>query len=180
MNVLSNDFDAEGDPLTVNSALVSEPSNGVAVVQNGKECSADWIACWLPSKGSVPPLTTVAALSLTPSPLTLCTRPDGTILYTPNSSFSGQDSFVYEISDGQGGTATATVTVTVGSQANSNPVANDDAASASYETPVTVAVLTNDSDADGDSLSVAPTLVSGPSSGTATVNNGKPALVDWR
>ena len=85
---------------------------------------------------------------------------------------------MYEISDGQGGTATATATVTVGSQANSNPVANDDAVSASYETPVTFAVLTNDSDVDGDSLSVATTLVSGPSSGTATVNNGKPALVD--
>ena len=129
----------------------------------------------------VPPLTAVAALSLTLSPLLLFAPIlDGTILYTPDSSFSGQDSFVYEISDGQGGTATATVTVTVGSQANSNPVANDDAASASYETPVTVAVLTNDSDVDGDSLSVATALVSGPSSGTATVNNGKPASVDWR
>ena len=36
-----------------------------------------------------------------------------TISYTPNSYFSGNDSFVYEVSDGYGNTATATVTVTV-------------------------------------------------------------------
>ena len=36
-----------------------------------------------------------------------------TITYTPNSYFSGADSFVYEVSDGYGNTATATVTVTV-------------------------------------------------------------------
>ena len=36
-----------------------------------------------------------------------------TISYTPNSYFSGADSFVYEVSDGYGNTATATVTLTV-------------------------------------------------------------------
>lgn len=38
---------------------------------------------------------------------------DGTITYTPNSGFSGADSFTYTISDGSGGNDTATVNVTV-------------------------------------------------------------------
>jgi len=40
---------------------------------------------------------------------------DGTFTYTPNAGFSGTDSFVYQISDGNGGLAVATVTITVGS-----------------------------------------------------------------
>ena len=39
---------------------------------------------------------------------------DGTVVtYTPNSGFSGSDSFTYLINDGNGGTDTGEVTVTV-------------------------------------------------------------------
>jgi DNA/RNA endonuclease G (NUC1) len=38
---------------------------------------------------------------------------DGKILYTPNPNQNGADSFVYAISDGQGGTATAAVNVSI-------------------------------------------------------------------
>jgi hypothetical protein len=38
---------------------------------------------------------------------------DGTFTYTPNDNFNGTDSFVYEVSDGNGGSAQATVNVTV-------------------------------------------------------------------
>lgn len=41
---------------------------------------------------------------------------NGKILYTPNSGFTGSDSFTYIVSDGKGGTASATVTVNVGEQ----------------------------------------------------------------
>jgi hypothetical protein len=40
-------------------------------------------------------------------------NPDNTITYTPDSGFTGTDSFTYTISDGNGGTDSATVTVTV-------------------------------------------------------------------
>ncbi|MBT8095872.1 MAG: S8 family serine peptidase [Woeseia sp.] len=43
-------------------------------------------------------------------------NPDDTITYTPNPSFSGGDSFTYEITDSNGASDTATVTVTVGGQ----------------------------------------------------------------
>ena len=38
---------------------------------------------------------------------------DGTVTYTPDSGFSGDDSFDYTVSDGNGGTATGTVSVGV-------------------------------------------------------------------
>lgn len=38
---------------------------------------------------------------------------DGSITYTPNADFSGNDSFTYTIDDGNGGTNSATVSVTV-------------------------------------------------------------------
>ncbi|WP_370304219.1 cadherin-like domain-containing protein [Pseudooceanicola sp.] len=44
---------------------------------------------------------------------TLAWNADGSFTYTPNGGFSGEDSFTYEVSDGNGGTAEATVTITV-------------------------------------------------------------------
>ncbi len=40
-------------------------------------------------------------------------NPDGTITYTPAIDFNGVDSFMYSLSDGNGGTDTAIVTITV-------------------------------------------------------------------
>jgi Bacterial Ig domain/RTX calcium-binding nonapeptide repeat (4 copies) len=44
---------------------------------------------------------------------TLVLNADGSFVYTPDSTFSGTDSFTYTISDGHGGFSTATVTITV-------------------------------------------------------------------
>ncbi len=38
---------------------------------------------------------------------------DGRVVYTPDNGFSGEDSFTYQVSDGEGGTDTARVDVTV-------------------------------------------------------------------
>ncbi len=45
------------------------------------------------------------------------------VTYTPNLSFTGEDSFSYTVSDGNGGTDTASVTITVNA-ANAKPTAN--------------------------------------------------------
>jgi VCBS repeat-containing protein len=48
-----------------------------------------------------------------PSNGELVLNADGSFIYTPNNNFNGTDSFVYEVSDGNGGTAQATATITV-------------------------------------------------------------------
>jgi VCBS repeat-containing protein len=93
---------------------------------------------------------------------------DGTYTYTPDPGFSGQDTFTYEASDGNGGTDIATVTITIDAAPNNAPVAvKDYNAMTTCDITVTGNVLDNDSDADCDGLTA--TLVSGPASGTATL-----------
>ncbi|MBS0262864.1 MAG: cellulose binding domain-containing protein [Planctomycetes bacterium] len=46
-------------------------------------------------------------------------KTDGSVSYTPKSTFAGADSFTYTVSDGHGGTAKATVKLTVGTPSSS-------------------------------------------------------------
>ena len=71
INVLSNDIDPDGDPLSL--SVLTQPSNGTATV---------------PAQGDI-------------------------IVYSPETGFSGTDSFTYQISDGNGATDTASVVITV-------------------------------------------------------------------
>lgn len=76
------------------------------------------------------------------------------LTYTPAIGFTGNESIVYTVSDGAGGTDSATVNITV-NEVNQNPIANDDNASLLEDAgPVTVNVLANDSDGNGDSLTI--------------------------
>ncbi|WP_221797202.1 beta strand repeat-containing protein [Oceanobacter mangrovi] len=103
----------------------------------------------------------------------LALNADGTFTYTPDANFNGTDSFVYEVSDGNGGTAQATVTITV-DPINDNPVAVNDAYSTNEDTTLTTTlandILGNDSDLDGDSLTVNTTPVTDVSHGSLTLN----------
>ncbi len=111
---------------------------------------------------------TVAAITQQPSSGTAQIA-NNKVTYTPNTGFSGQDVFNYQISDGQA-TAEATVTITVSSAPNQAPVAQADSASVMAGASVTLNVLANDNDADGDALTVLG-IVSAPLNGTATLNN---------
>lgn len=94
---------------------------------------------------------------------------DGTITYTPNSQYVGDDSFTYTVTDDDGGTDTATVTLTVTAEPDA-PIANDDTASTNEEEGVTIAVLTNDAEVDGQDISIV-SFTQG-SDGTVEQNNG--------
>ncbi|GIT86743.1 S-layer family protein [Roseobacter sp. OBYS 0001] len=84
----------------------------------------------------------------------------GTFSYDTNGAFdtlnageTATDSFVYTLSDGNGGTDTATATITINGDADA-PVAVDDSAATDEATAVTGDVLANDTDANGDTLLV--------------------------
>lgn len=73
----------------------------------------------------------------------------GSITYTPDDNFYGQDSFAYRVQDNDGEWSNAaTVTLTVES-VNDAPLANNDAATLDEDTEVTIDLLANDSDIDG-------------------------------
>ena len=98
------------------------------------------------------------------------------VTYTPNSGFSGADSFDYTVSDGTD-TATGTVTITVAA-GNNPPVATDDAVTTPQDTPVDVDVVANDTDLDPeDTLSI--TAVTAPSNGTAMITSGSSTTVTY-
>ncbi|MGY5862433.1 MAG: Ig-like domain-containing protein, partial [Candidatus Thorarchaeota archaeon] len=106
--VLANDFDGDGDALTVQ--LISGPSHG-----------------------------------------SLIFNADGSFIYTPDANWFGEDSFVYEASDGAL-TNTATVTITVNS-VNDAPVAVDDYVVTDEDTPIIIDYMANDYDIEGHTLS---------------------------
>ncbi len=89
------------------------------------------------------------------------------ILYLPNPSFVGTDSFQYEMTAG-GHVSRATVTVQVSS--NQPPVAVDDSATVAQASPSDLSVLNNDYDPDNDSISVSENgIVVAPRHGSAEV-----------
>jgi len=96
----------------------------------------------------------------------------GSFTYTPVLNFNGEDSFVYQIDDGNGGMASATVTLVV-NPVNDDPVANDDIYQFNQDTTLNVdaasGVLSNDADIDGDMLTAM--LLEGPANGELSFND---------
>ena len=68
---------------------------------------------------------------------------DGTFTYTPDANFNGTDSFTYQISDGNGGTAQATASITVNA-VNSVPEIIDLDANVAFAEGMTPIVLDSD------------------------------------
>ncbi|BAP58128.1 VCBS repeat-containing protein [Thioploca ingrica] len=118
-------------------------------------------------------LTVVVPTASQPSHGTLTQNPDGSLTYTPNANFCGEDSYTYQAkdpADAQSNLATVTITVTC---VNDPPVANPDSYTTNEDETLTVqatGVLGNDTDSDmGDVLTVViPTTQ--PSHGTLTQN----------
>jgi len=111
-----------------------------------------------------------AVLASGPSHGTLTLNDDGSFAYTPNTGFTGSDSFTYKAADDVSQSSSATVTLNVHSS-NQAPTANADSVTAIHDTPLTVdplGILANDTDPDGDPLT--SVLVSGPSHGTLNLN----------
>ncbi|WP_208348979.1 calcium-binding protein [Pseudaestuariivita rosea] len=132
IDVLSNDTDADGDPLTVTQVAGQAISAGQSVTL---------------VSGAIVTLLANGQLQF-----------DQNGAYDSlNDSDSAIETIAYTISDGQGGTSTAELAVTIageGVAANGTPVAVDDAVTVAEEAVVDIDVLSNDSDADGDPLTI--------------------------
>jgi VCBS repeat-containing protein len=114
------------------------------------------------------PLT--AVLGAGPAHGTLTLNADGSFTYTPNTNYSGPDSFTYRASDGAATSDPATVSITV-RNINDPPVAVADTYTVDEDQTLSVAlpgVLGNDTDPDGDPLTTR--LISGPAHGSLTLN----------
>jgi hypothetical protein len=112
------------------------------------------------------PLT--AQLVTGPANGTLTLNSDGSFTYTPNPGFSGNDSFMYQASDGITTSSSATVTITV----SSSPVANNDEFATGMNQTLSIAgpgVLWNDVAPSGQTLTAV--LNTGPADGTLALNS---------
>ena len=83
-----------------------------------------------------------------------------TVTYSPNGDFLGNDSFEFEVDDGNGGTDTATVSIVVTD--NGPPLAFNQALVTSGD--VNLPITLSGSDPDGDTLTFS--IVSGPTAGS--------------
>ena len=143
-NLLVNDSDVDGDPLTLTSFTIS-----------GNTYAA----------GSTVFLTGVGSIVV---------NSDGSFTFTPAPNYTGAVPPVdYAISDGHGGTDIGTLIITITS-VNDAPVAIVDYYSTNEDTPLSVVlpgVMLNDSDSDaGDLLTVSMTGTATSQGGTVTLN----------
>ena len=116
------------------------------------------------------PLTATLVDDATHGELTL--NADGSFSYTPETGFTGSDTFTYMANDGTADGNVVTVTLTVTPEGTGTPIeAADDSYSVDAETTLTIdvagGVLANDVDAEGDPLTAA--VVTGPANGTVTL-----------
>ncbi|WP_268968520.1 Hint domain-containing protein [Palleronia pontilimi] len=109
---------------------------------------------------------------------TVAINADGTLTYTPDADFNGEDTITYTIEDADGLTDEATVSVTV-NPVNDDPVAVDDSATTDEQQPVKIDLIGNDTDVDGDALELvgfdqpANGVVTGNGDGTVTYTPNK-------
>lgn len=132
-NVLTNDFDVEDDVQTI-----------VGVT------------------GATPKVFTVAGTTLAgvsePNAGTVVLQANGSYTYTPAVDFTGDVTFAYEVSDGNGATSTATVHIHVlptKLDGINTVVATDDAVVIKWtDKPVSLNVLANDFDPEKDNFAI--------------------------
>jgi uncharacterized protein (TIGR03382 family) len=94
------------------------------------------------------------------------------VRFTPAANFNGTTTFMYTISDGNGGTDTATVTVTVTSINDPPDAVNDGFTVAEGSSDTALDVLANDSTAPDTGEVLTVSAVTQPASGTVTLTGG--------
>jgi len=105
-----------------------------------------------------------------PSHGSLIVNPNGTVKYTPNENYDGDDEFSYTVEDNDGAVSNvANVYITVLS-VNDPPVALNDSATTDEDTPVWIDILANDYDIDGTIDASTISIINGPFHGSIIIN----------
>ena len=99
---------------------------------------------------------------------TLVLAENGDFTYTPDAGYTGEDTFGYAVTDGNGGVDVADVTFTV-TNVNDAPVATDDTFTGDEDAAIIGNVLTNDTDADGDALTATAGTYATAEGGSVTI-----------
>ncbi|QCO57068.1 tandem-95 repeat protein (plasmid) [Pseudorhodobacter turbinis] len=94
---------------------------------------------------------------------------DGTLSYTPNRDFVGEDTITYAVRNPDGVEASSTVAVTV-TPVNDAPVAVDDRDVTDLDTAVAVDLIGNDTDVDNPNADLSLTGTPTSADGTVVVN----------
>ncbi len=103
-------------------------------------------------------------ISLQPAFGSVAVQPDGTLIYTPFSSFSEEDVFAYTVDDNLGlRSEEALVTIA----ANASPIAADDAQGTFLNEAISIDVAANDVDPDGTIDPSSIIIVEQPNRGVA-------------
>jgi len=90
--------------------------------------------------------------------------------YIPTLDFTGQDYFVYWITDASGNCDSTLVSINVFNSPNMPPLAGNDQATTDVNTPIIITVLGNDSDPENGPLTVTD-VINGPANGVVEVND---------
>ncbi|KNC66851.1 hypothetical protein AC626_14535, partial [Pseudoalteromonas rubra] len=166
-NVASVFIEITGDnlpPVAVNDSATTTQEVPVAI---------DVLANDSDSDGSLNYNSLTVVTAPTNGSVTLDTVELSGFIYTPQSGFSGSDSFTYQVQDNESGLSnTATVTITV-EPLNQPPVAVNDSATTTQEVPVAIDVLANDSDSDGSLNYNSLTVVSAPTNGNVALDTAE-------
>jgi hypothetical protein len=90
------------------------------------------------------------------------------VIYTPNSGFTGTDTFTFKVNDGELDSSPATITLNLTPLTNFAPVAQDISVTTPEDTPVGITLVATDS--NGDALTYI--ITQAPANGTLSVVSG--------
>jgi len=148
-NLLDNDTDPNGEPLTISNVNGVDPSTGPVTI--------------------VDPTTGNPAGSLNVNPNT------GEATFTPVPGFVGSVQVPYTIDDGSGGTERGTITLAI---ADTPPMAEDDTNITDFGVAVTGNVLDNDTDTNpADTQSIADPATGDAATGPVTITTANGGAV---
>ncbi|MFC1718338.1 tandem-95 repeat protein, partial [Candidatus Poribacteria bacterium] len=154
---LSNQFSLNEGPVAVDDPITTDEDVPVTIPVAANDTDVD---------GNLDP--TSVAIETEPSDGKAVNNGDGTITYTPDTNFNGEDTFSYQVSDTCGLSDTATVTITV-TPVNDAPVANDDSAPTDEDNAVEIPVAANDTDVDGNLDPASIVIETEPANGEAVI-----------